>query len=80
MKYQVIKAFKDVGDKTRNVGDIIEVDNNRAAKLRRYGLIGGAVEQAVIQIEKPLEQVEEKAIIEVEEKAVKPKPLKKKTR
>ena len=67
-EYKVVKPFIDLGV-TRNIGDTVQVDNSRAAKLRRYGLIGG-IEQAVIQVEKPKEQVEEKANIEVKEKAV----------
>ena len=39
MKYQVVRPFLDLG-KTREAGDIIDVDDHRAAKLRRHGLIG----------------------------------------
>ena len=49
MKYQVIKAFKDL-DVTRNVGDIIEVDKNRVGKLLQYRLIG-LIEQKEEKIE-----------------------------
>lgn len=39
MKYLVIKTFNDCGT-VRVPGDTIELDDTRAAKLRRYGLIG----------------------------------------
>lgn len=51
MKYQVIKAFVDVGDVTRNVGDIISVDGNRAGKLLQYKLIGLVKETATKKVE-----------------------------
>ena len=51
MKYQVIKAFKDIGEITRNVGDIIEVDGPRAGKLMQYRLIGLVKETAVKKAE-----------------------------
>lgn len=59
MKYTVIKPFKDIDGKIKVEGTKIDIDNDRAAKLRRYGLIGLCREKAVI---KP----QEKAVIEEE--------------
>lgn len=40
MKYTVIKPFHDISG-FKIPGESIELDNNRAAKLRYNGLIGG---------------------------------------
>jgi hypothetical protein len=61
VKYQVIKSFIDVGDITRNVGDIISVDGNRVGKLLQYRLIGLVKETATKKVEV------EKAVIEAKE-------------
>lgn len=47
MKYIVIKAFNDGLTGFKDVGSSIELDNWRAAKLRRMGLIGGRYEQPI---------------------------------
>ncbi len=39
MKYRVTKLFKDADGQFKAPGTIIEVENQRAAKLRRYGII-----------------------------------------
>ena len=44
MKYIVIKAFNDGLTGFKEVGSYIELDDWRAAKLRRMGLIGGRYE------------------------------------
>jgi len=44
MKYIVIKAFNDGLTGFKAVGSSIELDDWRAAKLRRMGLIGGRYE------------------------------------
>jgi hypothetical protein len=59
LKYQVIKSFVDLGNITRNIGDIIEVDGHRVGKLLQYRLIGLVKETAVKEVEV------EKAVIEV---------------
>jgi hypothetical protein len=81
LKYKVIKTFID-GSVTRNVGDAIEADGNRLAKLLQYRLIGlvnqeekvlDLIDEAKVEEVESPEQVEEAEIIpaEVEEK---PKP------
>ena len=47
MKYTVIKAFNDGLTGFKAVGSSIELDDWRAAKLRRMGLIGGRYEQPI---------------------------------
>ena len=47
MKYIVIKAFNDGLTGFKDVGSPIELDDWRAAKLRRMGLIGGRYEQPI---------------------------------
>jgi len=47
MKYIVIKAFNDGLTGFKDVGSSIELDDWRAAKLRRMGLIGGRYEQPI---------------------------------
>lgn len=44
MRYQVIKPFSNMGVVVMP-GDFVECDSARAAKLRRLGLIGGAVKE-----------------------------------
>ena len=44
MKYIVIKAFNDGLTGFKAVGSSIELDDWRAARLRRMGLIGGRYE------------------------------------
>lgn len=46
MKYTVIKPFKDLTG-FKQAGDPVELDDWRAAKLRRMGLIGGRYEQPI---------------------------------
>jgi len=46
MKYTVIKPFQDLTG-FKQVGDPVELDDWRAAKLRRMGLIGGRYEQPI---------------------------------
>ncbi len=46
MQYVVIKPFRDITGFKR-VGDPIELDNHRAAKLRRMGLIGGRYQPSI---------------------------------
>jgi hypothetical protein len=73
-KYQVVKAFKDVGDITRSVGDIIALDESRAAKLMQYRLIGLAqAETVAVEEAKEVEEVKEevKEVVKVEEEEVK---------
>ena len=74
MKYIVTKEFMDVGA-FRSVGDLIEADDRRAAKLRMYGLIGG-IERAVIQgteNAKKIETLMENSKIYPESKQIKKK-------
>jgi phage protein D len=59
LKYIVCKAFIDLDGATKNIGDFIELNNDRAAKLRRYGLIGTCPIQKVEQIETASVEVEE---------------------
>lgn len=75
MKYQVIKAFNDLG-RARNVGDIIEVDGKRAGKLIQYRLIGLVKEKAikVVEVEKAVSVEPEEVKIEVEDVKPKAKP------
>ena len=47
MKYIVIKAFNDGLTGFKAVGSSIELDDWRAARLRRMGLIGGRYEQPI---------------------------------
>ena len=47
MKYIVIKAFNDGLTGFKDVGSSIELDDWRAAKLRRMGLIGGRYEEPI---------------------------------
>ena len=47
MKYVVIKAFNDGLTGFKDVGSPIELDDWRAARLRRMGLIGGRYEQPI---------------------------------
>jgi len=47
MKYIVIKAFNDGLTGFKDVGSSIELDDWRAARLRRMGLIGGRYEQPI---------------------------------
>ena len=67
MKYQVIKAFKDM-NVMRNVGDIIEVDKNRVGKLLQYRLIGLISEPTVVEkaVKVDIEKVERKVERKVE--------------
>ena len=46
MQYIVIKPFQDITG-FKQVGDPVELDDWRAAKLRRMGLIGGRYEQPI---------------------------------
>jgi len=84
LKYQVIKSFIDVGNVTRNIGDIINIDGHRAGKLLQYRLIGLVKERAVkvVEVEKAVkvEEIAEKIVnnlketgIKLEEKQDKPK-------
>ena len=47
MKYIVIKAFNDDLTGFKAVGSSIELDDWRAARLRRMGLIGGRYEEPI---------------------------------
>ncbi len=47
MKYIVIKAFNDGLTGFKAVGSSIELDDWRAARLRRMGLIGGRYEEPI---------------------------------
>jgi hypothetical protein len=47
MKYIVIKAFNDGLTGFKAVGSSIELDDWRAARLRRMGLIGGRYEKPI---------------------------------
>ena len=47
MKYTVIKPFNDGLTGFKAVGSPIELDDWRAARLRRMGLIGGRYEQPI---------------------------------
>ena len=70
MKYQVIKSFIDVGNVTRNIGDIINIDGHRAGKLLQYRLIGLVKETAVkvLEVEKAVVNIKELAEIYPESK------------
>lgn len=46
MQYTVIKPFQDISG-YKEIGSSIELDDWRAAKLRRMGLIGGRYEQPI---------------------------------
>jgi hypothetical protein len=47
MEYKVIKPFRDIDGSFKMMGDSVKADDQRAAKLRRHGVIGGRLEQAV---------------------------------
>lgn len=47
MKYIVIRAFNDGLTGFKAVGSSIELDDWRAARLRRMGLIGGRYEKPI---------------------------------
>lgn len=47
MRYVVIKAFNDGMTGVKLPGDYIEIDEKRAAKYRRMGLIGGRYEAPI---------------------------------
>ena len=51
MKYQVIKMFRNTTGAVHFIGDFVEIDDpERAIKLRRNGIIGGAIrETATLQ-------------------------------
>ena len=70
MKYIVIKAFNDGLTGFKAVGSSIELDDWRAAKLRRMGLIGGRYEQPI----------QTAVIVEPEIREVVIKPVKKSTK
>jgi len=84
LKYQVIKSFIDVGNVTRNIGDIINIDGHRAGKLLQYRLIGLIKETAVkvVEVEKAVkvEEVETAVVETVVEKAIVEEKPKKKRR
>ena len=46
MQYIVVKPFQDITG-FKQTGDPVELDEWRAAKLRRMGLIGGRYEQPI---------------------------------
>lgn len=46
MQYLVIKPFQDITG-FKQTGDHVELDDNRAAKLRRMGLIGGRYQPSI---------------------------------
>jgi hypothetical protein len=46
MTYIVLRPFKDISG-FKQAGDPVELDDWRAAKLRRMGLIGGRYEQPI---------------------------------
>lgn len=64
MKYIVKKTFKNSG-KFYVSGDIVEFDDELAAKLRAYGLIAGSVREA------PKKKKIQRAVKKPAEKAVK---------
>ena len=70
MKYIVIKPFQDITG-FKKIGDTIELDDNRASKLRKHGLIGTIVKKV-----EPIKNAEpvEKAVKETE-KFVKGEPI-----
>ena len=68
MKYVVLKAFNDITG-FKKPGDTIELDDNRASKLRKNGLIGAVKVKEAEKVEKV-----EKAVREVE-KVVKNEPI-----
>lgn len=45
MMYNVIRPFKDINGSFLRPGDMVECDYNRAAILRRNGLIGQVAEK-----------------------------------
>ena len=71
MKYTVIKPFQDLTG-FKQVGDPVELDDWRAAKLRRMGLIGGRYEQP-IQTAVIVEPEIRKAVIKPVKKSTKTK-------
>lgn len=56
MLYVVIKAFQDITG-FKQVGDSVELDDYRAAKLRRMGLIGGRCIERAVKIEPAIEAI-----------------------
>lgn len=46
MKYTVIRPFSESGV-FLNIGDFVEADNERAARLRLLGLIGGRYQDPI---------------------------------
>ena len=71
MKYTVIKPFQDLTG-FKQAGDPVELDDWRAAKLRRMGLIGGRYEQP-IQTAVIVEPEIRKAVIKPVKKSTKTK-------
>ena len=71
MQYIVIKPFQDITG-FKQVGDPVELDDWRAAKLRRMGLIGGRYEQP-IQTAVILEPEIREAVIKPVKKSTKTK-------
>lgn len=49
MKYIVIKPFNDISG-FKSPGESIELSDNRAAKLRSHGLIGGKYIEPIVEI------------------------------
>lgn len=62
--YNVIRPFKDINGSFLRPGDMIDCDYNRAAILRRNGLIGQVAEmkKPVIPEISKLETAEEKPV------------------
>ncbi len=76
-KYIVIRPFSDMGV-FRKSGGCIETDDNRAAKLRAMGLIGGLYEASVLEApEKAIKAEKDTAITPIPENRQKTAPKKK---
>lgn len=77
MKYIVIKPFRDISG-FKSPGETIELDDNRAAKLRSQGLIGGVVKKSSPEKELTKTELEELASIYPESKVYEKKLSEKK--
>jgi hypothetical protein len=62
MKCRVVKAFRDIDDRMKHIGDIIDVDGHRLGKLLQYRLVAIEKEKAIKKVEVEKATVELKHI------------------
>lgn len=70
MKCQVVKEFRDLDGAVRIIGETIDVDADRAALLRRHGLVGRFAPGMTQGAEKTTTRTAEKAVQAAYETAV----------